>query len=444
MVYQKTVRLKEINMKKLGLLMIVALMAGSAFGQKYGADSVKCIENLSLYKDYYKQSMYNDAYKYWRVAYGICPSSSEKMYVDGVSLLMRRESKAKTEVQKNQIIDSLLTVYDKRKEYFGSNKGRVDGRKGTDLLRYKSDQPELPFAVLESAVNEGGNFAEAGTIASYMNAAVLMERAEKKTPEDVVKIFGQLTDILAYNVAKYEGKKTQVYYIKAQESVNDLATPYLSCEVLVQMAEEGFEKNKADSSWMERTAEILDKKNCTDAPIFFTIAKEMHASSPSSVSAEKMGIMSLKNKEYTAAESFFEQAIDLAPDETKKADYYIELAQSQSSAGKYGAARSNAKKAASFKSGWGLPYLMIGDMIVSSSSCGGEDACAQKAIYWLAADYYAKAMAVDPSVAGKANSKIAMYKKYYPTQGDCFFGGTKAGDTVNIGCWIGEATKARF
>lgn len=170
----------------------------------------------------------------------------------------------------------------------------------------------------------------------------------------------------------------------------------------------------------------------------------MHVSNPSSVSAEKMGIMSLKNKEFGAAESFFQQAIDLAQDETKKADYYIELAEAQRSAGKFGQARTNARKAASLKGGWGLPYLMIGDMIASSSSCGGEDACAQKAIYWLAVDYYNKAKSIDPSVAGKANGKIATYAKYFPTQEDCFFGGTKAGDTVNIGCWIGESTKARF
>ncbi|MDB4083326.1 hypothetical protein N9502_03565 [Vicingaceae bacterium] len=431
-------------MRKLGLLMILALMAGSSFGQKYGADSVKCIESLSLYKDYYKQKMYNDAYKYWKVAYGICPASSEKMYVDGVALLKRREGEAKTEAQKSAIVDSIITVYDRRKENFGSNKGRVDGRKGTDLLRYKRNQPELPFVVLESAVNEGGNFAEAGTIASYMSAVVLMERAEKKTPEDLINIFGQLTDILAFNIAKYEGKKTQEYYVQALESVNELASPYLSSEVLVKMAEDGYEKNKADATWMERTADILDKKNCTDAPIFFTIAKEMHASNPSSVSAEKMGIMSLKNKEFGAAESFFQQAIDLAQDETKKADYYIELAESQRSAGKFAQARTNARKAASLKGGWGLPYLIIGDIIASSSSCGGEDACAQKAIYWLAVDYYNKAKSIDPSVSGKANGKIATYSKYFPTQEDCFFGGTKAGDTINIGCWIGESTKARF
>jgi len=443
MVYQKTIRLIKKDMKKLGLLMIVALMAGSSFGQKYGADSIKCIENLSLYQSYYKQKSYNDAYKYWQVTYDICPASSEKMYVDGVNLLRRKLGKVKGE-KKEILIDSLIAVYDRRIENFGSNSGKTAGRKGTDQLRYKSDQPELAYATLESAITEGGKRSEAGTIASYMNAAILMERAEKKTKEDIVKIFGELSEILVYNVSKYEGKNTQKYYLQAQENVNDIASPYLSCEILVKMANEGYEQNKADASWMERTANILDKKGCTDAPIFFTIAKELHASNPSSVSAEKMGIMSLKGKEYGAAENFFQQAIDLAQDETKKADYYIELAQSQSSAGKYGSARTNARKAASLKSGWGLPYLMIGDMIAGSSSCGGEDACKQKAIYWLAADYYAKAKSIDPSVSGKANTKIATYNKYFPTKEDCFFGGTKEGDVINIGCWIGESTKARF
>lgn len=425
--------------------MIVALMGSSTFAQKYGADSVRCIENLSLYKDYYKQKVYADAYKYWQVAYGICPSSSEKMYVDGVSLLGRKIRKTKDEAKKAELIDSLLAVYDKRIEYFGSKKGRVEGRKGTDQLRYKGNQPELAFETLEKAITLGGNYAEAGAIASYMSAAALMEKSGKKTGEDVVTIFGQLSSILAHNIEKYKDKeRTLGYFIKSQASVNGVAGPYLSCEILEKMANDGFEKNKADAAWMERTADLLDKKDCSDSPIFFTIAKELHASNPSSVSAEKMGIMSLKTKEFSAAESFFQQAIDLAQDEKKKADYYIELAESQRSAGKFGAARKNARKAASLKGGWGLPYLMIGDMIASSSSCGGEDACKQKAIYWLAVDYYSKAKSIDPSVTGKANSKIATYSKYFPTKEDCFFGGTKAGDTINIGCWIGESTKARF
>ncbi|MBL4709006.1 MAG: tetratricopeptide repeat protein [Flavobacteriales bacterium] len=429
-------------MKKLGLLAVVAFLATSTFAQgKYGADSVQCVQNLSLYRDYYKQKLYDDAFTYWKVVYEICPKSSERMYADGISLMGRKIKKTKVKEEKLALVDELLVIYDRRIDNFGK-KGYVLGRKGTDQLRYKSKQPELAFATLEESINERGNKSEAGTLVSYMNASVLMEKAEKLTKEELVTVFSKVSGVLAFNITK--GGKSQQYYIKAQESINNVASPYLSCEILEKMANEGFEKNKSDAAWMERTANILDKKGCTDAPIFFTIAKELHSSSPSAVSAEKMGIMSLKTKKYADAEKFFKQAIELAQDETKKADYYIELAQSQSSMKRYGAARTNARKAASLKSNYGLPYLMIGDMIIGSSSCGGEDACKQKAIYWLAVDYFNKAKSVDPSVTGKANGKIAIYKKYFPTKEDCFFGGTKAGDSVALGCWIGESTKARF
>lgn len=431
-------------MKRLAIVAITLLIAFQGEAQeKYGADSVKCVQNLSLYRDYYKQKMYDDAFKYWHIVYNICPASSERMYVDGTNLMDYKIKKAANEEAKQAYIDTLMMVYDQRIENFGKE-GFVLGRKGTDMLRYRSDQPEAVFNTLGKSIELQGNSSEAGAIVSYMNALVLLEKAGTKTTADVVSGFGKMSDILAYNIKKYEGKNTQSYYIKAQESVEGLASPYLSCDILIEMANKNYEENKENQEWMERTADILDKKGCTDAPIFFTIAKKLHATNPSAVSAEKMGIMSLKTKKYQDAVDYFKQALEMNKQEDKKVDYYIELAQAYSSMGSYAAARTNALKAAELKSGYGLPYLMIGDMIASSTSCGGSDACAQKAIYWLAVDYYVKAKSVDPSVSETANSKIASYKKYYPTKEDCFFGGTKEGDTVEIGCWIGESTKARF
>ena len=431
-------------MKKIGLISLIALFSFTASAQKYGADSVKCVQNLSLYRDYYKQKIYDDAFKFWSIAYKICPASSEKMYVDGTNLMEYKMKKAETKEEKAAYTDSLFMIYDQRIEYFG-NECAVLGRKGTDMLRYRSNEPEPLYNTLKKSIDGCGNESEAGAIASFMNATVLMERAEKLTEADVVETFTKLSNISAYNISKYEGKRTQEYYKRAQANVEKVASSYLSCDVLVEMANKNFDQNKDDADWMESTANLLDKKGCTDAPIFFKIAKKMHETSPSAVSSEKMGIMSLKNQDYKAAESYFKQALEMAQDEEKKADYYIELAQAQSSMGSYSAARANARKAAELKSGYGLPYLMIGDMIAgSSSACASDDVCKAKAIYWLAVDYYNKAKSVDPSVSDKANGKIASYKKYFPTKEDCFFIGVKEGDTVEVGCWIGESTKARF
>jgi tetratricopeptide (TPR) repeat protein len=444
-----TIKNKITKMKKLAFIMMISLISATGFAQgKYGTDSVKCVQNLSLYRDYYKQKVYDDAYKYWSIVYNICPASSEKMYVEGVNLVNRLIKKnSKNPELKEAYIDSLLMIHDQRIKYFGGpgKTEKIEGRKATYMLKYRSSQPEKILPIIEHSIQGRGNKSEAGTVVTYMNTIILLEKKGLKTKEDVVESFGRMNDILAHNITKYAAKeKIQKYYIQAEESVNGIASPYLSCDVLVEMANKSFEENQEDQAWLEKTANILDKKNCTDAPIFFTIAKKLHATNPSSVSAEKMGIMSLKTKKYQEAIDFFKQAIEMNEDQSKTADYHIALASAYSSMGSYSAARAEARKAANLKSGYGLPYIMIGDWIASSSSCGGEDACVQKAIYWLAVDYYNKAKSVDPSVTGTANQKIATYKKYFPTKEDCFFGGTKEGDMVSIGCWIGESTKARF
>lgn len=432
-------------MKKISLLFAVLMMSSIGFAQgKYGADSAKCVRNLSLYRDYYKQKSYEDAYKFWKIVYTICPASSERMYVDGANLVEYKLKKAATDEEKKAYVDTLKMVYDQRIENFGKE-GYVLGRKGTDMLRYDQQNIEEVYATLKKSIDLEGNKSGAGAIFSAMNAAVIMERKSKLEEVEVVAMFGQLSDILGAAIARYEGKKTQEYYLRAQESVEKVAAPYLNCDILVKMANDNYEKNKENADWMERTANLLDKKGCIDAPIFYTIAKQMHSGNPSAVSAEKMGVMSLKNKKYQDAVNYFKQAIELAQDDKKMADYYIELAQAYSSMGSYSAARQNARKAAELRPGYGLPYIMIGDMIAgSSSACNIDDACKKKALYWLATDYYQKAKSVDPSITEKANNKIASYQPYYPTKEECFFLGIKDGDTVEIGCWIGESTKARF
>jgi len=442
MVYKTQIRLKMKKTMLLGLVLIIT--ASFSYAQKkYGEDSLKCIQNLSLYRDYYKQKAYDDAYKFWRIPFKICPASSERMYVDGTNLLSSKIKAAQTEEEKEAYIDTLMMVYDQRIENFG-NEGDVLGRKGTDLLRYRNDDVEQAFNALKKSIDLSANKSKPGAIASYMLAAVEMEKADKKTEAEVVEVFNQLSEILAFNISKTKGSKYEKYYLSAQENVEKAASAYLNCELLEKMAKEGFPENKSNKGWMERMANILGKKGCTDSEVFFKIAKQMHKDNPSANSAEKMGIMSLKMKNYSQAEGYFQQAIEMAESDDDKYHYYIELAQAQSSRGAYSNARASALKATKLKPGEGLPYIMIGDMIASSASvCKHDEECIAKAIYWLAVDYFIKAKSIDPSVSDKANQKIATYKKYFPEMKSCFFIDIQVGDPVKIDCWINETTKAR-
>jgi tetratricopeptide (TPR) repeat protein len=428
-------------MKKIITFLFVAVLGlNMANAQDYGSTPDKCKENLSLYRSYYTQKSYNDAVKYWKVVYKICPAASERSYVDGSNLIEFLIKNEKDATQKELLIDSLFLLYDNRVVHFGKE-GYVLGRKATDMLKYRPDDVAAILATAQKSYDLQGEQTEAGTLVTYMQAAVLSEKKGEKTAADIVAAFTNVSNVISANASN---PKTGKYYAQAEESISGLAGPYLSCDVLVDMANKNYDANKDNATWLENTANLLDRKGCSDNEIFFKIAKKMHAINPNAVSAEKMGIMSLKGKQYNDAVKFFNQALELSTDQNKKADYYIELAQTYSSMGQFAQARTMALKAAGARSGFGLPYIIIGDMYASSTSCGEGDACKQKAIYWLAIETYAKAKAIDGSLAQTANNKIATYSKYTPNKEECFFIGVKEGDTVEIGCWINASTTAKF
>ena len=77
---------------------------GSRFGT--GEDSIRCIENLSLYGSYYKIKDYESAYNSWKIVYDECPQAGGRtLYSQGAFLIATKMSKEKDAVKK------LITMY---------------------------------------------------------------------------------------------------------------------------------------------------------------------------------------------------------------------------------------------------------------------------------------------------------------------------------------------
>ena len=111
-------------MKKIALLIFVAAAAlfsskVSAQG-KFGPDSIECIKYLSYYTEYYKQKNYDAALPNWRKAYNICPPTARySLLSDGTTLVRRLiQANAKNAAYKDQLIDSLMVIYDQRVEFW--------------------------------------------------------------------------------------------------------------------------------------------------------------------------------------------------------------------------------------------------------------------------------------------------------------------------------------
>lgn len=431
-------------MKKLTLISACVLFSLGIFAQggKYGAtpqDSIKCVEGLSLYKDFLGKDD-KAALQYWRVPYTLCPQSSEKMYLDGINIFSNLIQKEKDAATKQKYVDTLLQVYDNRIANFGKE-GFVRGRKGVDMLRYRPEQPEAAFAELAKSIELQAEKSEAAVLASYIQLSADLEKAGKRKKEEVVEDYGLVSEYADYNVANNE--KNREFYTKAQENIDVIAAPYLSCEVLLKSLGEKFESNKENLNWLKKSETLLSRKGCTEQQPYFKIAESLYKLEPSASAAASMAKMYVGQKNYSKANEFFKQAVEQETDNAKKAEYTLFLAKVALINGQGETAKNYALKAASLRSGWGEPYLIIGTAYASAAGSCAQNECEKGLIYVAAVEQFTKAKSVDGSVSAEANKEINKYNKYYPSNKDCFFHGIQEGSSYKIGCWINETVTVK-
>ncbi|MBN2212839.1 MAG: hypothetical protein JW723_01230 [Bacteroidales bacterium] len=416
---------------------------GSKYG--HGKDSVRCVVNLSLYREYARQKDYKSAIRYWRIVFCECPISTKNIYIDGVKIFKDFIEHEDNEEIRSLYIDTLMMVYEQRIKYYPRDKGDQLGREGIDLLRYRRlddiKYVKEAYGYLEESIKLEKKESSEAVIATFFTSAIALfqngELDEKKLIEDYI----QSNDILVSRIKKHPNNST-LSDIKERQDAN-MQNLKLSCDLLVEKFSELYEKNTCDLSCLQTITSVMNAMGCTDKPLYYKAAKELYELKPSAESAANIASLAYDKSEYNVAVSYFEQAIQLETNPEIKAVYYLGLAKSQYKQNRKPQARENALKAAELKSNWGDPYIMIGQMYAESSEdC--QDICLPKSVYWLAVDKFNMAKTVDPSVEDQANKLIITYSQYFPNKEDSFFCGVSEGDTFSVNCWINESTKARF
>jgi hypothetical protein len=76
----------------------------------------------------------------------------------------------------------------------------------------------------------------------------------------------------------------------------------------------------------------------------------------------------------------------------------------------------------------------------SNSACNDP---VPNAVYWVAADKFAKAKAVDETVADKAQARLSQAAARFPKVETYFGHGYQKGQSYSVGCWINETTTVR-
>jgi tetratricopeptide (TPR) repeat protein len=418
---------------------------GSQYG--HGEDSIRCLRNISLYREYARQILYKDALPYWRLAFNECPKASKNIYIDGVKIYKYFIGKEKDENIKSALIDTLMLIYDQRIEYY-NDRCNVRGRQGVDLLRYRRledvEYMEQGYNYLKESMDLCKNKTSEAVLATLISASISLCQYGAISNEQVFEDYLRSIDILNSKLKKDTGDVT-IINLKEDLTDNFTSKQICNCDLLIPVFTKRMEKNPQDIENLKTITTVLKKSSCTDSDLFFKASKELHESLPSAESAENIAVMAFIKDKYHEAIKYYNHAIKLENDSLKKATYYLGLAKSNYKLKNHQRAKNLALKAINLNKNWGEPYLLIGQLYAESKDeLAAAEECLPKAAYWAAVDKFIEAKRIDPNVESEANKLISTYSVYFPSIEDAFFCGVNDGDIYKIGSWINETTVARF
>lgn len=427
---------------------------------KYGEDSVNCVQNLSLYRESYKQwraSKYKSpaishAMKHWHTTFRDCPRSSENLYIDGSKMLEYYIKKTNDQARKEKLIDSLMLLYDTRIKYFPdhyktgkSQVGDILGRKGVDLYQFRPNAYLEVYSILGEAIKLDKNTAQGPVYVYYFRAVTKMAMKGDTDTAAVVDAYDMISDYIDANLKYYEQKNDENRYnqwVNIQGNIENTFEPFAQCPDLVRIYQQKYDADPKNADLLKKIVKLLDKKKCVDDPLYFDATVSLYEQEPSPESAFLIGKMYLKQEDYAEAIPFMEAATEM-DDEEKVTEAYLFLAQIYRAQNNYPMSRSMALKAAEMDPGSGEPYMIIGDLYALSAKDCGDNDLTKKVAYWVAVDQYARAKRTDPDLTDAANKKISIYSAYFPQGELLFFYDLKEGDTYKVECWINETTTIR-
>lgn len=427
------------------LLASTGIMAQSYLEDpKYGPDvetRKKCAESISLYSTFFQQNNLKDAYLPWQNVIKLCPAASLNAYIRGARILKYRFEETANPAQKAVILDSLMMLYDLRITHF-DKKGLVLGMKAQDLYTLAPQRYEEAFKIAQEAINISKNATEPSVLFTYMTITKEMYENKKIAADQVIELYSQVSDLIDAQIAqkpnddKIKQAKDGIDAIFAQMGV-------ANCDNVIALFEPRFKATPTDVNLCKKIRSLMSANRCTSHPMFLNASIEIFKVEPTADLALDIARLSYEAKKPREAEKYYNEAINLESDVTKRANIFYELSLLTFTELKdLPKAKSIALKALEENPSLGKAYKLIGDIYASERNCGSDD-FEKKAVYWAAVDKYIKAKQVDPELSDAMDNLISTYSQYFPSKEDIFFHDLKVGDGYTVGCWINERTTVR-
>lgn len=452
-------------MKKRILALLTVALAGSGIANA----QADCAREAALAYDQAKAKNYDAALPALQKVRENCPKYSMATY-QYLERALEAKIDGAPEGQKEAFVEDLIEVWEQRLELYPDKTPK--GKVYADIAQLKydnklGDSEELYEAYDKAWSEDKESFTSPKGLYAYFDLVVNMQDAGERTLQDVFdqydKVFGKIekeendaAEALAPLMKKQEEgaeltdkEKKQIKYAEinlsnysnVKAALNAKLGARADCDNLIPLYKKDFEEKKTDVDWLRNANARLSAKDCTEDPLFVQVSEALHKLEPSAKSAFSLGQLAEANGEGSKALQYYNEAAELETNNNDKARIYYRIAGNYKDKGSYGQARSFYRKAIDAKPSLGSAYLQIASMYAKSANSCGTDTFTKRAVYWLAADYASRAARVDPSISSNANQAASSYRGLAPQKSDIFQSSHSAGETISIGCWIGESVR---
>ena len=419
------------------LLSLLSTNVFSQSGWNWGEQIDVAKEKNAIYTDLVKLKKYKESIEAHAWLIENTPDLNESLYQNGAKIYSGLANNETDKIQKATYQAKALEMYDLRIKYFG-NEASILNRKAFPAYKFykgdKSKYNELMDLFEKTFTLNGADFSTNNFVA-YMDIV----RRFKATggpisDEKVLDIYTNLTDVLDDKIASSSNpaslEKVAENIDKLLTLTIDLSCDYVESLLGPKLAETG------DLKIASKIFKLMLQNKCTDRTLAFEAAKIVNQNSPDYAISKFLASRASKENDRQSAIKYYNQAIALTKNATKKAEIYLSLAKIDYKAGLKSNARSNCRKALSADPSLNEAHVLIGNLYLSSfEECKqGEYKTVDYSIFIAAHNAFKRA-------GDYENMKKS--ESLFPSITDIFTEEYTEGQSIKIDCWINESVILR-
>lgn len=388
-------------------------------------------EYNAAYVDYMNSDQFVEATKPLSWLLVNAPDLNESIYINGVKVYHGAAGAVSDEAQKRIYQDSVIAVFDLRKEKFDNEAKWIENKAFYSYIYYRTDKAKIPASIksFERVIEVNKNFESAQLLQAYYDLVYRNYAYNKAySKEEIISKYDEITSFV--EMAESNGTDVSVPISTRDQLI--VAMELIDCDFIENTLGKKLKANMGDEALANQIFKYSVQYKCTNTEAFMTSLELIDSKSPTFATSQVRALRYLQNREYDKAQPILEKALTLAESGSQKADVYMDLSKVHAQAGRKSAARSAAMEAAKLDSEKAKDaWLIVAQLYMESvNDCrGGVSRAKDRLVYIAAYNAYQRA----GSSAGMASAKAQ-----FPSKEELFTENLQVGATMNTGCWVSE------